>query len=102
MDPISLIALIEGSMSLALQCGGVAKTLSDLSGRYRTADLTIVSMVQSLDTMQLAWSRVKDWSQARWFSLGTAIEDDDFVKRLNRSLDIGKIVLNVLEEELRP
>ena len=102
MDPASLIALVEGSVGLALQCGSVAKTLSDLAGRYRSADLTIMSMVQSLDTMELAWSRIKDWSQVQWFALRLRPEDETFVHRLNRSLEVGRLVMEALQEDLSP
>ncbi|MCJ1459522.1 hypothetical protein MMC28_009901 [Mycoblastus sanguinarius] len=102
MDPASIIALLEGSMSLALQCGSVAKTLNDVAERYRSTKMTIMSMAQSLDTMQLAWSRIKDWSQAQWYLLDTNLENDCFVQRLNRSLEIGKMVMDILQEDLRP
>ena len=102
MDPVSIIALLEGSVSLALQCGSAAQTLNDLAGRYKTIRLTIVSMAQSLDTMQLAWSRIKDWSQAKWYSLDTNVENDCFVQRLNRSLHIGQMVIDNMLDDLRP
>ena len=64
-DPASIVALIEGPVGLALQSGSVAKTLSDVNSRYRSLGLTVTSMVQSVDTMQLAWRRIKDWSQVQ-------------------------------------
>ena len=101
MDPASIVALIEGSLGLALQCGGVAKTLSDIAARYRASELSIMSMAQSLDTMQMAWSRIKEWSQAQWFSLQMDVGDDPFALRLTRSLEIGKLVMDALQEDLR-
>ncbi len=102
MDPASLVALIEGSVGLVIQCGGIVKTLSDIAARYKASELSIMSMAQSLDVIQLAWSRIKDWSQAQWFSLHLNSDDDAFIQRLNRSLDIGKMVMAGLQEDLRP
>jgi len=89
-------------VGLVIQCGGIVKTLSDIAARYKASELSIMSMAQSLDVIQLAWSRIKDWSQAQWFSLLLNSDDDAFIQRLNRSLDIGKMVMAGLQEDLRP
>ncbi len=62
-DPFSIISLIEGSISLVVQCGSVAKSLSDITTKHKQAKLTILSMVQEVDTLEFAWSRIRDWSQ---------------------------------------
>lgn len=54
MDPVSIVALLEGSIGLALQCAGTVKTLNDIAGKYKNARLAISSMVQNLDAIQLA------------------------------------------------
>lgn len=96
MDPVSIVGLIEGSISLAVQCGSVAKRLNDLAGKYKNAKLTISTMVQNLDIMQLAWKRIGTWSEDH-----VPIEDDDFTQRLQRFLETGFLVLDALEEDLR-
>ena len=60
MDPVSIVGLVEGSLSLAVQCGSVAKSLNTLAGQYKYAQLTISTMVQNLDIMHL-YVRGKLW-----------------------------------------
>ncbi len=98
MEAVALIQLVEGSLSLALQCGQATKTLSDIAAKFKYAKLTITSMVQGLDTIQLAWSQIGEWSQR--YVPETA--EDGFLERLQRSLENGTIIMNALEGDLRP
>ena len=98
MDPATIIQIVEGSLSLALQCGHATKTLSDIAVKYKYAKLTIISMVQGLDTIQLAWSQIGEWSQR--YVPETA--EDDFLERLQRSLENGTAIMDALEGDLRP
>ena len=43
-DPISVISLIEGSIGLVVQCGSVAKTLSDMIAKFKHAEVGIMSL----------------------------------------------------------
>ena len=63
MDPISIVGIVEGSISLAVQCGSVAKSLNNVAGQYKHGKLTISTMVQNLDIMQLACNRIGTWSK---------------------------------------
>lgn len=103
-DPISIVSLVEGSISLVLQCGSVAKTLSDIAGKYKQSKLTVLSMVQEVETIQLAWSRIKEWSQAYAEAADDAglAEDSDrsFLERLDRSLECGTLVISALQDDL--
>ena len=98
MDPASIVSIIEGSLSLALQCGNAARHLYDMASQHRNAKITLVSMSQNLDTMQLAWSRIGDWSHDQYIK--AALETADFWLRLERSLEAGTLVLNALGEDL--
>lgn len=95
-DPISIISLVEGSLGLMMQCGNVAKSLHDLAGRYKQAKITLLSMVQELDTIKMAWSRIREWSQVH----GAAGTDSKFCDRLSQSLECGALVLSALEQDL--
>ena len=55
-------------------------------------------MVQGLDIMELAWSRIGMW--AEYQTPDGLLEEDDFIGRLRRSLDTGSLVLDALKEEL--
>ena len=96
MDPVSIVGLVEGSISLAVQCGSVAKSLNNLAGQYKYAKLTISTMVQNLDIMQFAWDRIGVWSED-----GISTADDTFTQRLKKFLATGTLVLDTLEEDLQ-
>ena len=75
MDPVTLVGIVEGSISLAVQCGSVAKSLNDLAGQYKHAKLTVTTLVQNLEIMQFAWNRISLWSKT---SMPT--DEDDFTQ----------------------
>lgn len=95
-DPISILSLLEGSVGLILQCANVAKSLNDIAGRYKQAKLTILSLTQEVDTIELAWGRIRDWSQVQTVA-GTDVR---FCERLDRSLEYGRLVMAALEQDL--
>ena len=99
MDPVTIVQIVEGSLSLALQCGHATKTLNDIAAKYRYAELTIISMVQGLDTIQLAWNQIGDWSQRY---VPKTAGDSEFLERLQRSLHNGFIIMDALERDLKP
>ena len=96
MDPVTIIGLVEGSISLAVQCGSVAKNLNNMAGQYKHAKLTLSTMVQNLDIMQLTWDRIAVWSKDHVFT-----DNDSLKDRLERFLNTGFVVLDALEEDLR-
>ena len=96
MDPLTIVGIVEGSISLAVQCGSVAKSLNDITGQYKYAKLTVRTLVQNLEIMQFAWNRISLWSKT---SMPT--DDDDFTQRLKKFLETGSLVLGALEEDLR-
>lgn len=96
MDPVTIVGLVEGSIGLAVKCGSVAKSLNSLVGQYKYAKLTVSTMVQNLDIMQLAWDRIGAWSKDYM-----PTDSEDFTQRLERSLETGSLVLDALEEDLQ-
>lgn len=96
MDPVAIVGLVESSISLAVQCGSVAKKLNTLAGQFKYAKLTISTLVQNLDIMQYTWDRIGTWSK-------DYMPDDDagFTQRLERFLETGSLVLEALEEDLQ-
>ena len=95
-DPIAVISLVEGSIGLVLQCGSVAKTLSDMIAKFKTAEVAITSLFQEVETIQFAWSRIKGWSEDH----AEAATDSQFVRRLEKSLECGTLILSALEQDL--
>lgn len=98
LDPISLASLIESSISLAIQCGSLAKTLHGMAGKYKNAELTLMTMKQNLDAMQLAWNRIGAWSEDH--VPDKHAEDNYVVARIQQFLETGAIVINAIEEAL--
>ena len=95
-DPLSIISVIEGSLGLILQCGSVAKTLNDIAGKFKQAKLTILSVAQEVDTIELAWTRIRQWIE----HCGENKIEDEFLVRLDRSLKCGDIVISALQQDL--
>ena len=96
MDPLTIVGIVEGSISLAVQCGSVAKSLNNLIGQHKYAKLTVSSLVQNLEIMQFAWNRIGLWSKT-----SMPADDDDFTQRLKKFLETGSLVLSALEEDLQ-
>ena len=97
MDPIALLAVIQGSVGLVHKCLKAVKGLHDLALKYRHAQLTILSMTQELDIILLAWEqiseRIKDCG-------GDDVIDSEVLRRIKRSLDCGLLVISALEHDL--
>ncbi|KAL2048765.1 hypothetical protein ABVK25_010947 [Lepraria finkii] len=92
-DPISVI---QGSIGLALQCVNVIQSLNDMVGKFNQAHLTIISIIQEVETIQMAWIRIRKWSEEH----AEAGTDTNFFDRLDRSLDCGTLVMTALEHDL--
>lgn len=98
MDPATIVGLVSSAVTLATICGSAAKELHSLVSKYTNAKLVILSMVQGLDTMQLAWSRIGKWAENQ--TPDGLLEEDDFIGRLRRSLETGSLVIDALREQL--
>ncbi|KAL8747477.1 MAG: hypothetical protein Q9190_000644 [Brigantiaea leucoxantha] len=102
-DPVTVISVINGSAGIVLQCVKVIKDLNDVIGKYRSAHLTIRSVIENLETIQWAWDRIRniaeDWSADSDETSG--LLDKDLLERLNKSLTCGEAVMSALEADLQ-
>ena len=96
-DPISIVSLIEGSLSLILQCASAAKCLHDIAEKYKKTRLTAMSMRQEVETVLLAWQRIKEWSQGH--GEGNTV-DAELLLRLEELLEAGTAVISTLHEDI--
>ena len=96
MDPVSIFGLVSGSTSVISQCASVIKSLNDVAGKFKQAELTILSRIQVVDTIELAWKRIKEWSEG-YTEAGLDVE---LLERLNRSLKCGTLVISALQDDL--
>ncbi|KAK4693414.1 hypothetical protein P7C71_g3985, partial [Lecanoromycetidae sp. Uapishka_2] len=107
MDPASIWALVESSASLAVKCFSVAKTLNDIAAKYKQSKLMISSAVQDLETIQFAWTRIGKWSQIYaekngFESQNGIAADHELFQRIEKSLAVGNMVMEALDEDLLP
>ena len=104
-DPLSIFAIVEGASGLALICIGVAKTLNDIALEYKHSKISVLSMIQNLEIVRLAWERIKIWyrtcTELNQFEAHYE-EDDGLFKRPQIPLDVGLLVMEALEDDLSP
>ncbi|KAK0513045.1 hypothetical protein JMJ35_005062 [Cladonia borealis] len=98
MDPASIIGLVDASLNLAIKCASTLKRLNTIASQYKNARLTILSMVQNLDSLQLAWNRISVWSKSYVPDQDAA--ENGLIERLERFLETGALVMEALDEDL--
>ena len=96
-DPVTVLAIVNGSAGLILKCGGVIKSLHEVAGKHKKAAIAVMSLVSEVDTIELAWTRIKDWAEA--YSKDAAV-DTGLLERLNRSLECGALVMSALQNDI--
>ena len=97
-DPITIVQVISASASLAMQCAQVAKGLHDVAGKFKNAELSILSTAHELDIIRLAWERIenaiKSWE-------GTIQESDhNLVMEVRQKLEFGKLIITSLADDI--
>lgn len=92
--------LVDASAGLILKCGSVAKSLHDLTGKYKNAELTLKTIIQLVDVIKAAWIRIKEWDEQYqlYGDLSTAVVE--LWKRLGTSLECGDLAISALETDL--
>ena len=96
VDPISMISLVEGSITLIVQCGSAIKSLNEIASKYKQAELILSSMIQEVDVIELAWKRIKDWFESYTNEAGNG----ELLERLDKSLKCGTNVISALQDDL--
>ena len=95
MDPFSVAT---SSLSLAFQLATVAKGLSDVVDKYKNAKLTVKTLIQNLDILQLTWTQIGQWFEA--YAESENLCDDDLIRRVRDFLNTGTLVMEALEQDL--
>lgn len=98
MDPASIICLVDASLDLAIKCASTLKRLNTIATQYKYARLTILSMVQNLDSLQLEWNRISVWSKS--YVSDQDASENGLIERLERFLETGALVMEALDEDL--
>ena len=95
-DPVTIVQVVSAATGLVGQCASVAKSLHDIAGKYKNARLTLSSMIQELDTIEMAWSRITEWSRDYSDEL---LANDRLPERLANSLECGTLVMSALQAD---
>ena len=96
-DPVTVLGIVNGSAGLIIECASVIKSLHEVAGKHKKAGIAIMSLVSEVDTIELAWTRIKDWAEA--YSKDAAV-DTGLLERLNRSLECGALVMSALQNDI--
>lgn len=96
-DPITIVQVVSASASLAMQCAQVAKGLHDLAGKYKNAEMNILSLANELDILRLAWERIESVLQL-WEESDAA--DDGLLAEFRLKLRFGSLVVSSLANEI--
>lgn len=83
-----------------MKCAEVAKTLNDIVGKHKKAELTMKILVQQVNTIKAAWDRIRDWSGGYQQNGDPESGDVELLRRLDQSLEFGDLVLSALEDDL--
>ena len=96
-DPVTVLGIVTGSAGLILNCASVIKSLYEVAEKHKKADIAVMSLVSEVDTIELAWTRIKEWAEA--YSKNCAV-DMGLLDRLNRSLECGTLVMSALQNDI--
>lgn len=98
MDPVSIAGIVQNALGLGLQLGNAAKSLSNIAGKYKNAKLTLRSMAQNLEILQLTWTQIGQWFEA--CAEDGSFCDHDLVTRVIGFLETGTLVMEAFEKDL--
>ncbi|KAK4695274.1 hypothetical protein P7C71_g2451, partial [Lecanoromycetidae sp. Uapishka_2] len=103
MAEVGLVfGIVDASAGLILKCASVARTLNDLAGKYKKAELTLKTVIQQVEAVKAAWVRIETWFKEQQNHVGVSTADDELWDRLKMSLECGDLVISALEEDLLP
>ena len=100
MDPVSIVSLVDASIGLTLKCASAIKYLNDLASKFKYAELTIRSITQYLDIMQLSWDRIARWAEE--YSNSIDVIESGIAERIARFIETGSLVMDAFEKDLPP
>lgn len=102
-EVVTILTIVSMSANLGLKCAKVVQNLHELVGKYKQAEIEVKSMIHELDILQLAWNRIEGWSRAKILpQTDENLAEADLLRRLDRSLGFGAMIMSALEEELAP
>jgi hypothetical protein len=98
MEPISAISLVSSCASLTRICISVSKSLTELAEKYKHAELSMLSLAEECNTVQLAWTEIERWAAENQNHIDGHHEIQE---RLHTSVRTGRLVVSSLEMDLK-
>ena len=98
MDPVTIVAIVSGSIGLAAKCSSVTKQLSDITAKLKQAELTLRAIGEECEIIRLAWTRIEKWVVG-WADDTAA--DQELLHRLYRSIETGSMIISASEDSVR-
>lgn len=97
MDPVTVLGIVNAAANLGLKCVTIIHSLHTASERFKTADLSILSLVEECSTIELAWDQLRLYVQSE---LAHVPGNEHIVHRIQRSLHAGELVISALQKDL--
>ncbi|KAF2088038.1 hypothetical protein K490DRAFT_65319 [Saccharata proteae CBS 121410] len=97
MDPVSILSIVSACTNLGFKCASLVHALHTAVERFKSAELSILSLVEECSTIQLAWDHIQRWIQAE---LEGVPDQQAMLERIQRSLYAGEVVISALQQDL--
>ena len=96
MDPISIVGLLSTAGTIASTITFTIKSLSELRGQIKDADLRIRLLIGELSTVKSALNQINDWTHY----LDDTHQQADIVEGLRVALEGIELAMNALASEV--
>ena len=91
-EAVTILTIVTISATLSLKCAKIIQNIHERVGKYKQAEL---------DVLPLACNQIEEWSRGKMFyQTDENLAETDLLRRLDRSLGFGKLIMSVLEEDL--
>jgi hypothetical protein len=101
MEPVSAtLGVASSTVTLAALAVSVGRTLTTVVNTHRQHAALIYSLIGACKAVEVAWKRIHAWSEAQ--SCPNDVPDSSFYEQLMGSIDVGRIILDSLQQDLEP
>jgi hypothetical protein len=97
MDPVTAFGVVTGSLQVVQFIGQTIAGLASIRGKYKTADVTIRSLIGELSTIKSAISQLHDWAT---YNAEGSSSHGEYDRGFDIALDGCQAIMEVLWEEV--
>jgi hypothetical protein len=99
MDPATaFFGIASGTVTLSALALKVGQTLKSIVNTHKQGAALIYSLIGACQAIEIAWNRISTWIGSQ--SSATYASDSSFYDQLATSIEVGKIVLGALQQDL--